>query len=74
MMDDYDRDYVAPGVDEALNRAEDEHEKQLGVLRAEIARLHAALANYGRHLDNCPLSWKDEGACECGLDVALEEG
>jgi transcriptional regulator with XRE-family HTH domain len=45
-----------------------------GALRAEIARLREALADYGKHYSACPAepSWDGRyGECNCGLSALL---
>jgi hypothetical protein len=49
--------------------------KTIAAKDAEIARLRGALATYGTHLDECPLStcqnWpRADAVCACGLDGA----
>jgi hypothetical protein len=52
--------------------------QEIADLKAENARLRAALEKYGRHDDTCDAEkfravWSPERHCDCGYSAALEE-
>ena len=49
-------------------------EKALDAARAEVARLTAALKEYGWHLDRCPAADCSTTKCECGYAALRQPG
>ena len=65
----------SPGVaiELLILEAESIAKSEVEFLRAEIARLEAALSKYGDHGIDCPCHFEDDdSACECGFDAAKE--